>query len=117
MRSTGISGLYSACEYHISDPTLDTWADNKLDYIWEQPPISRSIYKRSENDYKKFMKSIVHSVAIMMHDYQLHHVDMPTALGLNQDDWKIWCMQWHMYKRDYEIVKNPYARSRCRKQV
>ena len=112
--STGISGLYSASEYHISDPTLDTWADRKLDYIWEQPPISRSIYKRSENDYKKFMKSIVHFVAMMMHDYQLYHIDMPTALGLNQDDWKVWCMQWHMYKRDYEISRTS-ACSRCRK--
>ena len=103
--TTGISGLYSACEYHTSDPTLDTWADSKMDYIWEQPPISRSICKRSENDYNKFMKLIVHSVAMMMHDYQLHHIDMPTALGLNQDDWRIWCMQWHMYKRDYEISR------------
>ena len=94
--TTGVSGLYSASEYNTSDPTLDTWADMKMDYVWEQPPISRSIYKRSENDYKKFMKAIVHFVAMMMHDYQLYHIDTPTALGLNKDDWKVWCMQWHM---------------------
>ena len=69
--STGISGLYSASGYDTSDPTLDTWADMKMDYIYEQPPISRSVYKRSENDYKKFMKSVVHFVAMMMLDYQL----------------------------------------------
>ena len=60
--TTGLSGLYAASEYHVSDPTLDTWADSKMDYIEEQPPISRSVYKRAESDYKKFMKSIVHFV-------------------------------------------------------
>ena len=84
--TTGISGMYSASGYNTSVPYLDTWADMNMDYIYEQPPISRSVYKRSENDYKKFMKSVVHFVAMMMHDYQLYHVDMPTALGLSQED-------------------------------
>ena len=103
--NTGMTGLYSSCEYQINDPVLDTWIDKKMDYIWEQPPISRSVYNRSEYDYNKFMKAIVHCVAVMMHEYQMYHIDMPTALGLNQDDWRVWCMQWHMYKRDYEISR------------
>ena len=103
--ATGISGLFAASEYHTYNPILDTWADSKLDYIFELPPISRSVYKRSEYDYVKFMKAIVHSVAVMMHDYQLYHIDLPTALGLTQDNWRVWCMQWHMYKRDYEISR------------
>ena len=102
---TGISGLYSASGYVTNDPTLDTWADMAMDYIYEQPPISKSVYKRSENDYQKFMKSVVHFVAMMMHDYQRYHVDLPTVFGLSQDNWRIWCMQWHMYKRDYEIAR------------
>ena len=68
--TTGISGLYSASGYSTSDPVLDTWADMTMDYIYEQPPISRSVYKRSEKDYQKFMKTVVHFVAMMMHDYQ-----------------------------------------------
>ena len=102
---TGLTGLYSACEYHVSDPTLDTWIDKKMDYVWEQFPISRSEYTRSDYDYNKFMKSIVHSVAVMMHEYQMYHIDMTTALGLTPEDWRVWCMQWHMYKRDYEIAR------------
>ena len=51
------------------------------------------------------MKSVVHFVAMMMHDYQRYHVDLPTVFGLSQDNWRIWCMQWHMYKRDYEISR------------
>ena len=73
---TSLTGLYSACEYQVSDPTLDTWVDKKLDYIWEQSPISRSEYTRSDNDYNKFMKSIVHCVAVMMHEYQMYHIDI-----------------------------------------
>ena len=81
---TGLTGLYSACEYHVSDPTLDTRFDKKMDYIWEQSPISRNDYTRSEYDYNNFMKAIVHCVAVMMHEYQMYHIDMPTALGLLQ---------------------------------
>ena len=69
---TGLTRLYSACEYHVSDPTLDTWTDKKMDYIWEQSPISRSEYIRSDYDYNKFMKAIVHCVAVMMHEYQMY---------------------------------------------
>ena len=102
---TGLTGLYSSCEYHVSDPTLDTWIDKKMDYVWEQSPISRSEYSRSDYDYNKFMKSIVHCVAVMMYENQMYHIDMPTALGLIPEDWRVWCMQWHMYKRDYEISR------------
>ena len=102
---SGLTGLYSSCEYKVSHPTLDTWADEKMDYIWEQYPISRSEYTRSDHDLGKFMKAIVRCVAVMMHEYQTYHIDIPTAWGLTPDDWRVWCMQWHMYKRDYEIAR------------
>ena len=105
MRKLVSLGFIQPLDTTTSDPLLDTWADMTMDYIYEQPPISRSVYKRSENDYQKFMKSVVHFVAMMMHDYQRYHVDLPTVFGLSQEEWKVWCMQWHMYKRDYEISR------------
>ena len=41
-----------------------------------------------------------------MHEYQLHRIDIPTALALTPEQWIIWCMQWHMFKRDYEIARS-----------
>ena len=40
-----------------------------------------------------------------MNQFQLHHFDMPTALGLTPAQWGGWCMQWHMYKRDFELTR------------
>ena len=104
-------------EYAVSDPTLDTWTDEGLNYIWEQYRILRSEYVRAGADYQKFMKAIIRCVAVRMHEYQLHHIDIPTALGLSPEKWRIWCMQWHMYKRDYEIARThvltPEAGYRC----
>ena len=105
IQGTGLTGLYSVCDYMVSDPTLDTWTDEGLNYVWEQYPIQRSVYVCAGADYQKFMKAIVRCVAVMMHEYQLHHIDIPTALALSPDKWRIWCMQWHMFKRDYEIAR------------
>ena len=105
MQGTGLTGLYSVSECTVSDPMLDTWTDERLDYIWEQNPIPESMYARAGGDYKKFMKAIVRCVAVMMHEYQLRHIDIPTALALSPEQWRVWCMQWHMYKRDYEISR------------
>ena len=102
IEGTGLTGLYSVCDYTVSDPALDTWIDEGLNYVWEQFPIQRSLYIRAD---QKFMKAIVRCVAVMMHEYQLHHIDIPTALGLSPENWRIWCMQWHMFKRDYEIAR------------
>ena len=51
------------------------------------------------------MKAIVRCVAVMMNEYQLHHIDMPTVFALIPEQWRVWCMQWHMFKRDYEISR------------
>ena len=105
IQGTGLTGLYSVNGYVVSDPMLDTWTDERLDYIWEQCPIPESMYTRAAADYQKFMKAIVRCVAVMMHEYQLHHIDIPTALALSPEQWRVWCMQWHMYKRDYELMR------------
>ena len=105
IEGTGLTGLYSVCDYKVHDPALDTWTDEDLSYIWEQFPIQRSLYTRAAGDHQKFMKAMVGCVAVMMHEYQLYHIDIPTALALSPEKWRIWCMQWHMFKRDYEIAR------------
>ena len=106
IEKTGLTGLYSVCDYKVHDPSLDTWTDEDLNYIWEQYPIQRSMYTRAAADYQKFIKAIIRCVAVMMHEYQLHHIDLPTALALSPAQWRVWCMQWHMFKRDYEIERS-----------
>ena len=105
IEGTGLTGLYSVCDYKVNDPALDTWTDEELNYIWEQFPIQRSLHGYTASDHQEFMKAIVRCVAVMMHEYQLHHVDLPTALALSPENWRVWCMQWHMFKRDYEIAR------------
>ena len=105
IQGTGLTGLYSAFEYSVNDPNMDTWIDENLGYIWEQFPIQRSLYVRAQGDLQKFMKAIVRCVAVMMNEYQLHHFDMPTVSALSPEQWRVWCMQWHVFKRDYEIAR------------
>ena len=105
IQGTGLTGLYSASEYSVNDPNLDAWIDESLGYIWEQFPIKRSLYIRAQTDHHKFTKAIVRCVAVMMNEYQLYHFDMPTVFALSPEQWRVWCMQWHMFKRDYEIAR------------
>ena len=105
IQGTGLTGLYSVSGYTVSDPSLDTWTDEYLAYIYEQLPIPESLYTRKKDDFQKNMKAIVRCVGVMMNQFQLRHIDMPTALGLNPQQWRTWCMQWHMYKRDCELTR------------
>ena len=69
VQGTGLTGLYSVSGYVVSEPMLDTWIDERMDYIWEQYPIQEALYTRAAADYQKFMKAIVRCVAVMMHEY------------------------------------------------
>ena len=105
IQGKGLTGLYSVCGYTVHHPELDTWADEYLSYVCEQLPIKESLYVRKKDDFQKHMKAIVRCVGVLMNQFQLHHIDMPTALGLNPQQWRNWCMQWHMCKRDYELTR------------
>ena len=109
IQGTGLTGLYSSSEYKVNDPT---WVDQDLSYLWEQFLIKKSLYTRAQGDHQKFMIALVRCVAVMMNEYQLHHIDMPTVFALTPEQfaltpeqWRVWCMQWHMFKRDYEIAR------------
>ena len=41
IQGTGLTGLYSVSGYTISEPMLDTWVDERMDYIWGTIPNSR----------------------------------------------------------------------------
>ena len=105
IQGTGLTGLYASSEYRFHDPILDAWTDTDLGSIWEQVPIQPALYVRAQGDHQKFMKAIVRCVAVMMNEYQLHHIDMPTVFALSPEQWRVWCMQWHMFKRDYELSR------------
>ena len=62
IQGTGLTGMYAASGYTVSEPMLDTWMDERLDYVWEQFPIPEAMYSRAAGDYQKFMKAIVRCV-------------------------------------------------------
>ena len=84
---------------------IQNWEDEYLGYVTEQLPIPKSLHVRKKEDFQKYMKSIVRCVGVMMNQFQLRHIDFQTALGLNPQQWRNWCMQWPRYKRDYELTR------------
>ena len=46
-------------------------------------------------------------ISAMMHVYHVHEVYIPSMLGLKDEIWHQWCMQWYMYKRDLSVCQNP----------
>ena len=106
MTGTSITGMYASCGYTKYVKELDSWADEKMDYVTKMLPLS-------EKDYEWFVKKkhsitvrLVHVVAQMMNAYQQHHFDMVSVFALSSRVWELWCQQWHMYKRDLAIEQS-----------
>ena len=67
--------------------------------------MARKDYGRAKDKFPSIMKALIRCTGMMINHFQIHHVDLQTAFALTSLKWQGWCMQWHMYKRDYELTR------------
>ena len=103
MKGPGMTGLYASCGFTKYVQELDAYVDEHLSRVTDMDPLLSESYEWCVNRRGGISLRLVWVVSQLMNAYQQHHIDFRAVFALTDQEWELWCQQWHMYKRDYAI--------------